>query len=174
MIVDGVEASEDALLAEYSAAQEHVGVINSVQWQSAAIILGGALAGAGLLATLDVKDWQDSLVVTIGCGGFALVVALWFQIWNRHNAAQRGTQTRMREIEKVLGLRRNIYLSILRQRNWGKVPEYLEVLNDDERKKLATHYDALPRLSGELAVALAALVVVALLILLAVGRWAFL
>jgi hypothetical protein len=172
VIIDGVEATEDALLAEYAAAQEHVGVINTVQWQSAAIVLGGALAGAGLLATLNVTDWQDALVVMVACGGLVLVILLWFLIWRRHAAAQRAIQNRMRDIERPLGLRRNIYIDILRQRNWAQVPQYWQDLTDSEREKLGSggDYRTLPWPPGQLAVGLVALVVIALLIFLAVGR----
>lgn len=170
--IDGVEATEDALLAEYSAAQDHVGVINTVQWQSAAIVLGGALAAGGLLAAnIEVEKWQDALLVSVGCGGLVLVIILWLLIWCRHSVAQENIQTRMRDVEKALHLRRNIYMDILRHPNWGIVPRYYQLLTAEERARLATQYRTLPWPSGGLAIGAAALIIVALLISLGVGRW---
>ena len=168
--IDGVCATNVALLAEYEAAQAHVGVINAVQWQATAIVLGGAIAGGAILATLDSR-WENALALTVGSFGLVTVIELWYRIWIRHSASARAVLRRMRDIEQALGMRRNIYLYIIAQRNWGAIDEYINVLNDVERAKLRDKYNELPRPSARATIRLLAVTVEVLLVLLVAGRW---
>lgn len=107
-----VQPSVQVLLAEYQACENSVGTNAFQGWQPVAIIYGAAFAGAVFLITAE-KGLATSIATT---GAAVLAVAL---IEGARRTVLRATSSinhawqRMRDIEWILNMRKNIYLSIL-------------------------------------------------------------
>jgi hypothetical protein len=171
---ESAEASEDALLAEYGASQEHVRVIEAVIWQGTAIVIGGSIAAIAFLIG-EPATRPVAIATTALAAGALLLIGFWWRVKERHIASQMATQRRMREIEHKAGMRRNIYLYLLA--NWSK-HELLDEwrwLTCKEKESFVKDYlvrgRGLPWPSGgALSNAMYALVVVGS-VLLAAGKW---
>ena len=170
----GAEPTEAALLAEYRAAQEHVGVLNAAIWQSSAILIGGSIAAIAVI--LQARSSTPLAISTSAIAVAASVLLeLWIRIWERHKAAMKATQRRMRDIESQTGMRRNIYLYLLSRRGCHtKEPEW-QCLGPHEKKEFEQRYLSdcmgLPGPEGHSILIWTARVVQVGWLLLMIGKW---
>ncbi|GAG20643.1 unnamed protein product, partial [marine sediment metagenome] len=144
------------LRTEYYAAEQHVSVLSSAGFQSAAIVLGGSIAGlAVLLAAIGTRGTavqpKESLsesfavaVSVLAVGAFFLV-GLWRYNWRRYQTAVQNHWARMRDIERQRRMRKNIYLYLLtlpqvervKSRDW-------RCLSHEERSRFLGDFKPLP------------------------------
>jgi len=158
-------------LAEYEAAQLQVNATYGAMWQSRAIILGAALAGVAILFNVPSTASTSSAVSVVAV---AVVAALEMARYmgRRHRASVEAIFQRMREIEAKTGMRRNIYLEILRQKDRQKaLAEWRGVLTDTERADLQSNYKPLPEPSVALLIRGITYIVQASWIFLALWKW---
>jgi len=134
-----LRASREALLAEYQACEDAEGSDVFRGWQVVSIVYGAAFAGLVFLVTAN-----PGLATSVATTGIALVAigmvagARW--IVKRASFSISRTWMRMRDIEWHLGMRKNIYLSILA--DWGNRatnPDW-QRLPDEEKALLGCHY----------------------------------
>ena len=131
--------SESALLTEYQGCQQYIDSAASRDWQIASIVWAAALAGL-FFAAFDGHDKATAIITTFIA--FVVIATLW--IFSRMVARmvffQKACMQRMREIELKLGMRRNIYFSVLD--NWltRETSDYWKDLSKDEIRNLEEKY----------------------------------
>ena len=105
------------MLKEYEVGQQFANAAHSRQWQITGILLILALGGpfgASWLMGMDKISSDVHLVMVIAVAVFAICLdGLWILAWNRERFYLEITYHRLREIETLLGLRRNLYINIL-------------------------------------------------------------
>ena len=126
-------ALED-LRTEYSACESHVGMLNQAVFQSAAIVVGGSIAGLLILINVDAT-YRSCIQMTILAVGVIVVTLLWQYNWLRHSTSTRNRWKRMRTIESQLGMRANTIAFLLSQPpDERETTEEWAMLADDERR----------------------------------------
>jgi hypothetical protein len=144
--------TEDALLMEYHLCQQHANTSSRRSWQSAGILLAGAIAGLTLLMSayisgqLALKGISPDNRILVNIAVTALVVImisvlqLLRRIVRREVFFQNVCYRRMREIEARLGLLRAIYCGILADWPNRKRHPYWKALTEEQKKDLKVNY----------------------------------
>ncbi len=152
----GVPEPED-LRAEYEAAELHVGLLSSAGFQSAAIVIGGSIAGlAVLIAGLGTRagsspgvdsslDKPVAAAITVLAMGAFAIIGMWRFNWSRYQSAVENHWVRMREIEHSRGMRKNIYMYLLTvpEKERQCRPEW-QYLSEEEKKCFPKPFKELP------------------------------
>jgi len=125
-------ASDNALLVEYEVGQQFANDSQRRLWQITGILLILALSspfGAILLMRTNSGTSSEPNHLLIAVGVLAIVLDFfWIVSWERERFYLLTTFHRLREIETLLGLRRNWYIHVLDKK---KPPKYF---SDAERQ----------------------------------------
>lgn len=134
MISKSSSINEDALLEEYRSCDERVGRLDSLMWQTAAIIFPISLAGFAFFGVLTTQSKGQFLItLAAGIGSIALLLT-WFQLSKQWYVYQRIAFYRMREIEPILGLWQYRYAAFVRASRIER-EAFLQTLNDSEKDR---------------------------------------
>ena len=135
------------LRAEYKAAQQHVVALSSSVFQSVAIIVGGSFAALALLLDLKVDTRRVAAAITTLALGAVLVIEVWRYNWNRHKVVIFNHATRMREIERLRGMRKNIHMYLLTiPKDRRTCVDEWKWLSEREQDRFPKPYEELPKL----------------------------
>lgn len=133
------EASEQALLEEYQACEAYVDSAATRDWQVAGIIWAAAFAGLFLLAMIG-HTLADAIVATL------LFIFVYFLLYffqkmvNRMVYFQEISLQRMREIERKLGMKKELYRHICDQWESREELDSWKELSEEERAHLKCDY----------------------------------
>jgi len=126
----------ETLLKEYEVAQQHAGMLHRVSWQATGILVVGIGAVSGFAISLR-QDIGGAMI-----GGFfigsSLAMIAWLFIVRRLVFFQRVTYRRMQEIEQRLGMRRQVYISLLDSR-YPTSEAAWKLLSPNEQENFNTH-----------------------------------
>ena len=126
-----------ALLTEYQVCQQEASLCVQVSWQSGVIFFVSALALAGVVISALINSDYNlyRLLFIVGFGVFSIfLLVVWNKYLARQNFIRRVMFYRMGMIERILDLRKNLYVSFL--------DETLEdnPLGADEQSQLSTKF----------------------------------
>ena len=118
------EWQRQALLVEYQACQQEANAAGSYGWQSGIIFFVTTLTLAGAVVTgvfrMETTWYRFLLINTLGIFSIASLFA-WKMYCNRERFIRRVVYDRMRMIETILGMRKNLYVDFLdhaTDKNW--------------------------------------------------------
>ncbi|MCH8814876.1 MAG: hypothetical protein IH957_07215 [Chloroflexi bacterium] len=141
-----VPSSQD-LLKEYESAQLHVSTLSSSVFQSTAIVVGGSIAALALLVEAEFSRELAIAVTTLAVGA-VFIIELWLFNWRRHEMVTYNHATRMRAIERLRGMRKNIYMYLLsKSPDKRRCTDEWTWLSREERERFPRPYDELPKFS---------------------------
>jgi hypothetical protein len=135
--------SEQHLATEYTACQYHIQTIDMRLWQSGAILIGASFAS---VAVLSREGASVALCVGLGLASVAaaIIFGLWIQLSRRRDAAVEALETRQREIESKVGMRKVTYLALLRSWDTHRQQPAWQALPPEEQATLERLYHPLP------------------------------
>ncbi len=101
---------DEKLLEEYRLAQEYTLSVNDHTWQVATILLVASLGGFAIVSSFE-KITKLTFFASLGAAGISVTLLLvWFFMMERHTLFIQTSYFRMREIERQLGLKKNLYI----------------------------------------------------------------
>jgi len=115
-IRESEEPTEDALLREYQTCQQEATLCVQASWQSGLIffVTTLALAGAIISGLVNTDFTWYRLFLIVGLGIVSIILLLvWDQYLLRQNFVRLVMLYRMEQIERRLGLRKNLYTRFL-------------------------------------------------------------
>ena len=139
------EEDEQTLLEEYQACQAYVDSAATRDWQVAGIIWAAAFAGLFLLVTAG-HTLSNAIAATLLCAIVYFLLYFFQKMINRMVYFQEVCTVRMREIERKLGMKKELYRHICNQ--WENKEELNEWKELSEEEKTHLEHNYIDRLGG--------------------------
>lgn len=139
----------NALLKEYEIGHQHAWKWDQATWQTAAIFLPASLAG--LIVVAQISGFSPSkfpLVFIIAISSIVILFA-WLRMIKHWNDCKYLMYFRLREIERDLGLWKNLYFASLNEKKEEVAPD-LAFLNEKKRARLEKLSQLFPQFSGRM------------------------
>jgi hypothetical protein len=98
------QREQTLILAKLDLCQKHVDNSTVRSWQSAGIVLAGAMATLALMLQIQASDTAAALITTVFAVGALLAVQIWRNLVRREYQLRHESVVRMRELEGQLGM----------------------------------------------------------------------
>jgi hypothetical protein len=107
--------SRDHLLVEYKTLSDRIGQISTTQWQTASLFLGVAISGLAFVGkeVLDPSSNVPSVAILVLASAVIVVISSWNNAANRWNSTLSVFYERLNELEQLLDMHGNLYLTEL-------------------------------------------------------------
>jgi hypothetical protein len=137
------DPTKEDLLVEYRECHEDAREFTTRSWQIAGVVLVFGFGGIVLVAARTNHTPAD-VALTGAVGVFASgVIWLWFAIYSRLRLLYLVTYHRIHEIERIVGLKKNLYVDVVD--NWKSLDSPNRIALSDSDIQGLTPYERLSR-----------------------------